>query len=194
MFCDASEFPFTADLEANWKTVRGELERLPKGSFRAWPDRHLYERPAQQEEGKGWDVFGLYAFGYPLKRNCTLCPETTRLVERIPSLKTAGFSWLEPGTHIKPHVGYTGAVLRCHLGLVIPPDCALRVGPETRSWQEGKCMVFDDTTEHEAWNRSDRVRVVLLLDFAKPGATFAPPMEAAISLIFSQPDKEPRGR
>ena len=49
---------------------------------------------------------------------------------------TAGFSRLAPGTHIKPHVGYTSEVLRCHLGLIVPPDCALRVGSETRRWEE----------------------------------------------------------
>ena len=29
--------------------------------------------------------------------------------------------------------------------------------------------LFDDTIEHEAWNRSDRTRVVLLLDFRPQG-------------------------
>jgi beta-hydroxylase len=96
-------------------------------------------------------------------------------VEQIPGLTTAGFSWMSPGTHIKPHVGYSSAVLRCHLGLVIPSDCKLRVGSETRGWQEGKTLVFDDTVEHEAWNRSDKDRVVLLLDFKRPGAEFQTP-------------------
>ena len=194
MFFDPIEFPFTATLEAKWTTVRGELNRLPKGSFKAWPDRHLYGRADQQKEGAGWDVFGLYAFGQKMERNCVLCPETTLLVEDIPGLKTAGFSWLEPGTHIKPHVGYSGSVLRCHLGLIVPEGCALRVGPKTMPWQEGKCMVFDDTTEHESLNRSDTVRVVLLLDFMKPGAAFTPPLEAVVSLVFSQEKaKEPLG-
>jgi beta-hydroxylase len=192
VFYNPLEFPFTATLEANWKSVRTELDRLPAGSFKAWPDRHLYGRPDQQSDGSGWEVFGLYAFGQKMERNCVLCPETTRLVEDIPGLKTAGLSWLEPGTHIKPHVGYSDTVLRCHLGLVVPEGCALRVGPKTMPWQEGKCMVFDDTTEHEAWNRSDKVRVVLLLDFLKPGAAFTPPLDGAISLLFSQnKDKQP---
>jgi beta-hydroxylase len=39
------------------------------------------------------------------------------------------------------------------------------VGDQVQDWQEGKCLVFDDTTEHEAWNRGDRTRVVLLIDF-----------------------------
>jgi aspartyl/asparaginyl beta-hydroxylase (cupin superfamily) len=78
---------------------------------------------------------------------------------------------MAPGTHIKPHVGWVRTVYRLHMGLVVPPDCALRVGAETRSWREGECLVFDDTVEHEAWNRSGDTRVVLLLDFLRPGVT-----------------------
>jgi beta-hydroxylase len=182
MYLDPSDFPFTATLEASWQAIRRELLALSKGDFMAWPDRYLYGRPDQKEFGKGWDVFGLYAFGRKLERNCAACPETTRAVETIPGLTTAGFSWLEPGTHIKPHVGYSKAVLRCHLGLVVPPDCALRVGPEVRAWQEGKCMVFDDTTEHEAWNRAAASRVVLLIDFTRQGAAFTPPAAVASAL------------
>lgn len=89
----------------------------------------------------------------------------------MPGLTTAGFSRLAPGTHIQPHVGYTSAVLRCHLGLVVPDEgCALRVGEDTRTWAEGRCVVFDDTVEHEAWNRSGSDRIVLLVDFLRPGA------------------------
>jgi beta-hydroxylase len=162
MYLDCRQFPFTEALEANWEVIRREVLNLSRGSFMPFFNKgSLYE-------GK-WDVFGLYAFGKKNAQKCALCPETTRVVETIPRMMTAAFSWLEPGTHIKPHVGYTPAVLRCHLGLIVPDHCALRVGPEVRSWQEGKCMVFDDTTEHEAWNRSDAVRVVLLIDFMKPG-------------------------
>jgi beta-hydroxylase len=167
MFVDSSKFKFTETLEANWQLIHRELLQIPQGSFVAWPERFLYE--------EGWNVFGLYGFGRKLEKNCALCPHTTSVVESIPGLTTAGFSWLEPGTHIKPHVGYSGAVLRCHLGLAVPAGCTLRVGAEKRGWSEGKCLVFDDTTEHEAWNESDRARVVLLVDFLKDGAVFQPP-------------------
>src|SRR5215470_11228679 len=79
-----------------------------------------------------------------------------RLVRGIPGMTMAGFSRLAPGAHITPHrgyEGYSGFVLRCHLGLVVPEGCALKVGDETRGWQEGRCLVFDDSYEHEAWNR-----------------------------------------
>lgn len=81
---------------------------------------------------------------------------------------TAGFSSLLPGTHIAAHTGYPDGVLRCHLGMIGCDGCSLRVGDETHNWQEGKCLVFDDTTEHEAWNRGTQTRIVLLLDFKYP--------------------------
>ena len=159
MFFDNEKFKFTTTLESNWLLIRQELEQLQRSYFMPWPEKFLY--------GKGWDVFGLYAFGRKLRDNCQLCPETTRVIETIPGMITAGFSSLAPGTHIKPHVGYSKSVLRCHLGLIVPDKCALRVGSQIKSWQEGKCFIFDDTTEHEAWNNSNQTRIALLIDFRK---------------------------
>ena len=78
---------------------------------------------------------------------------------------------LGPRAHVKPHVGWAASVYRMHLGLVVPEGCRLRVAGEARPWREGRCLVFDDTVEHEAWNDSDRPRAVLLLDFLRPGVT-----------------------
>ncbi|MEI6429962.1 MAG: aspartyl/asparaginyl beta-hydroxylase domain-containing protein [Pseudanabaena sp. ELA607] len=157
MFKNPADYSFTSTLEANWETIQKELIALQPKDFLEWPEKYLY--------GKGWDVFGLYAFGIKLQKNCQLCPETTRLVDKIPNLTTAGFSSLQPGTHIAAHTGYPDGLLRCHLGLIGCDGCALRVGSETKSWQEGKCLVFDDTSEHEAWNKGNQTRIVLLLDF-----------------------------
>jgi beta-hydroxylase len=159
MYLDPRDYPFTAILEKNWQVIRQELENLHAQNFMAWPERELYE--------KGWDVFGLYAFGNRLEDNCQRCPRTAELVAQVPGLTTAGFSSLQPGTHITPHEGYTKAVLRCHLGLVVPEGCSMRVGAETRSWEEGRCLVFDDTIEHEVWHRGTKPRIVLLLDFKR---------------------------
>ena len=164
MFYDNALFPFVADLEASWLAVRDELRALRGGEFHAWPEHSLYG-------DAGWETFGLYAFGQRQPDGCARCPRTATLVAAIPGLMMAGFSRLAPGARIAPHrgyEGYAGYVLRVHLGIEIPEDCALRVGGETRFWQEGRCMVFDDSIEHEAWNRSARPRTVLLLDFLNP--------------------------
>ena len=69
---------------------------------------------------------------------------------------------------IPPHHGLLNTRLICHLPLIAPEGCALRVGNETRAWVPGQALVFDDSMEHEAWNLSDRLRVVLLFDIWRP--------------------------
>ncbi|MBE9035706.1 aspartyl/asparaginyl beta-hydroxylase domain-containing protein [aff. Roholtiella sp. LEGE 12411] len=157
MFYKTTDFKFLDALESNWLLIKEELNRLQQNHFTPWHEKFLYN--------KGWEVFGLYAFEKKLEGNCHLCPETAELVESIPGMTTAGFSCLAPGTHILPHIGYSKAVLRSHLGLIVPDNCGIRVGNQTLNWQEGKCLIFDDTVEHEAWNKSNFPRIVLLIDF-----------------------------
>jgi len=155
-------------LEKNWEVVKKEFLALQESLFHPWPEANLYKKNGI--EGEGWDVFGLYAFGKKHYKNSKLCPETTKIVEKIPGMSTAAFSILNPGARIVPHVGYYGyseMVLRCHLGLIVPPEelCWLQVGQFKQSWEEGKTLVFDDTYTHSAVNNSDLARVILLLDF-----------------------------
>jgi beta-hydroxylase len=113
----------------------------------------------------------LYGYGIKAVGNCRRCPETTKLLKKMPGMKTAFFSILAPGKHLPPHPGPYKGVLRLHLGLLIPEPadmCAIRVGSQIRHWQEGRVMIFDDTFEHEAWNRTDGLRVVLFVDFMRP--------------------------
>jgi len=159
MFEQASNYPFLADLKRNWQLIRGELLALSKSYFIEWPERDIYNG--------NWTVFGLYKFGEKVDQHCALCPITTKLIEQVPGMVMAGFSSMAPGTHITPHEGYTDQILRYHLGLITPENCAFRVGKETRAWAEGEDFVFDDTLEHEAWNRSKSTRVILLLDFKR---------------------------
>ena len=87
----------------------------------------------------------------------------------MPGLVNAGFSRFAPGTQLYPHAGEIPGVLRCHLALIVPAgDLGLQIGDETRRWQVGKCLVFDDKIEHTAWNRGASERVVLLVTFRDP--------------------------
>jgi aspartyl/asparaginyl beta-hydroxylase (cupin superfamily) len=169
MFVDAQTFEFVSLLQACWREIRAECEALPEDAFDPWVQREMY--------GEGWSVYGLIAFGKPIEAALAKCPNTAAAIAAVPNLTTAGFSRLAPGAHIKPHVGWVTTVYRAHLGLIVPEHCALRVGDETRAWREGGTLIFDDTTEHEAWNRSDRTRTVLLFDFVRPGCEGQPPDE-----------------
>ncbi len=164
MFFDPAQFPWTRELERGFAAIREEFEAVDRRRLVLWPERAVYNH--------GWEVFGLYALGRRLDDNCASCPRLAAALAAIPGLTTAGFSVLAPGTVIKPHRGFTSTVLRCHLGISVPGCCGLRVGEEIRAWEEGRCLVFDDTVEHEAWNLSDRPRIVVLLDVVRPGATF----------------------
>ena len=163
MFHDPRLFAFTAELERQWLVIREEFERA-RPALVDWYERKLY--------GQGWKVFTVFGFphGEEIAQGERLCPVTAGLVrQHIPRHGAAGFSLLEPGTRIRPHEGYAGDFLRCHLGLRIPPgDCGLRVGDTVRRWEEGQALVFDDRGVHEAWNLTAEDRVVLIVDFVPP--------------------------
>jgi beta-hydroxylase len=81
------------------------------------------------------------------------------------------FSIMEPGTHLPAHTGPYNGVLRLHLGLIMPEPRdkrAIRVMDQTYYWTEGEVVIFDDCFEHEAWNHTEAVRVVLFVDFVRP--------------------------
>jgi aspartyl/asparaginyl beta-hydroxylase (cupin superfamily) len=165
MFID-TPFEFVATLESRWRDIRAECEALPGQSFEPWVQREMY--------GTGWSVYGLIAFGAPIDAALASCPATAAALAAVPHLTTAGFSRLAPGAWIKPHVGWVTTVYRAHLGLIVPEHCALRVGGQTRPWREGSTLIFDDTSVHEAWNRSTHTRTVLLFDFMRPGCEGLP--------------------
>lgn len=166
---DARRFAFVPALEAACDAIRAEMRALGADAFRPSPDSLTAVDGVYDENG--WHWIDLYGLGDG-ERNLARCPATARALGAVPGLVNAGFSLLRPGTHLYPHCGELPGVLRCHLPLVVPDgDVALRFGDELHRWREGECVVFDDTFEHTAWNRSGGDRIVLLLTFQKPGGT-----------------------
>ena len=86
MYYETTRFPFTAALEHNWRVIRAELDALDRHDFIDWPEHSLYG-------DRGWETFGLYAFGQRQPEGCARCPQTERLVRQIPG-QTA---WLISG-------------------------------------------------------------------------------------------------
>jgi beta-hydroxylase len=180
MFVDILDREWVPGFEAATPDILAELDALGPEAFEPWPERHLY--------GAGWNAFGFRFLGRHLDANCARCPKTAAALGAIPGLISAGFSLLEPGTWIKPHVGYSHSLYVGHLGLIVPEDCAIRVGRETRSWRVGRFFAFNDMVEHEAWNRGDSRRVVLLIEFLRPGRelselTASPEVEAMLKAL-----------
>jgi aspartyl/asparaginyl beta-hydroxylase (cupin superfamily) len=165
-FFDPETFPMVVDLEANFPQIREEIIALDDVSFHQ-------ESEASIKRSGSWQVFMLYERGRKNQKNTETCPTVTRIIERHTTVRTlAGLiyiSKMSPKTSIQAHRGPTNMRLRCHLGIQIPKgDCAIRVGDQVRHWEEGKCLVFDDYFEHEAWNHTDQLRKVLVVDIWHP--------------------------
>jgi aspartyl/asparaginyl beta-hydroxylase (cupin superfamily) len=153
---------FIKALEIQFPAIKAEYQAvINNGMYVGWPERFLYN--------EGWNVFGLRFQRSDHPEAHAICPVLSSFIKTHDALlQTVGFSMLNPGTVIHPHVGYTNTVLRCHMGIIVPEgDCCLRVGKDICTWQEGKAFVFDDTIEHEAWNKTNGQRVVLLMDLER---------------------------
>lgn len=168
---DPALFPWARNLEANWQSIRAELDEVLKNESDIPPFQEISRDQRKLSDDDRWKTYFLYAFGYKAESNCDRCPETTRLVETIPGMTTAFFSILAPGKHLPDHRGAFKGIIRYHLGLLIPePQDAtgIRVGSEICHWREGESLIFDDTYRHEAWNDTDKTRAVLFVDFRRP--------------------------
>ncbi len=168
-FYTANDFPHLKLLTSNFELIRGELLELLKTQseehwLRTFPDY------VESESHKAWKVFSFIFFSMKFPSHAKLCPKTAALIYSIPAILSCDYSYLEANTHILPHKGYSKMVLRCHLPLIVPDEelCGIRVGNETRHWKEGELLVFDDSFEHEAWNKSGSKRVVLMFDIPNP--------------------------
>jgi len=168
---NASIFPWAMELEKNFDVIHQELQGIL--TMREYIPLFHELSPDQKKisTGENWRTFFLMGFGYQAKQGWKRCPETMKILSKIPKLRTALFSILAPNYHIPHHRGITKGLLRCHLGLIIPDQrdqCVMRVGDQICQWEEGRCLVFDDTHDHEVWNKTDQERVVLLVDVDRP--------------------------
>ena len=181
-FYDRNDFPWLDKVEAVTGDIRAELIEVLKGesAFRPYVQR-VPQRPQKElagmDDNPDWSAFYMWKDGELLVENAARCPRTMKVMAEVPlaSVKSRSpsvlFSLLRPGARIPPHTGLTNTRLICHLPLIVPPDCGFRVGNDTRVPVEGKAWVFDDTIEHEAWNRSDGTRVILLFEIWRPELT-----------------------
>ncbi|WP_245515283.1 aspartyl/asparaginyl beta-hydroxylase domain-containing protein [Rhizobium deserti] len=169
---DNATFPWAAEVEKAAPAIRAELDRilLRKDELPTFQDISTDVKTISTDNG--WKTFFLLGFGVKSEQNIKTCPETWKAMQKIPGLTTVMFSIFEPGKHLPAHRGPYNGVLRLHLGLIVPENSgdnlAIRIKDQVCHWQEGKVLIFDDAYEHEAWNHTDKTRVVLFVDFVKP--------------------------
>jgi aspartyl/asparaginyl beta-hydroxylase (cupin superfamily) len=179
-FYDGAQFDWGARVEAETDTIRAEIQAVMAGDGGFQP--YLVSdttRPRRDFHGMhdnpAWSSLHLWENGAPVEANVQRCPRTFELlmdVVPLPHISVRApaimFSLLQAGATIPAHHGAINSRLICHLPLIVPPGCGFRVGNEVREWREGELLIFDDTIEHEAWNRSDRDRLVLIFDIWRP--------------------------
>jgi aspartyl/asparaginyl beta-hydroxylase (cupin superfamily) len=168
---DNAVFPWAREIEAEWRSIRAELERVLTRKEDLPGFHELASDVSVISQDRGWKSFMLCGYGFRSEANIALCPQTWRICRKIPGLITVMFSILEPGKHLPAHRGPYNGVLRLHLGLIVPEPreaLGIRVENQVYRWQEGEAVIFDDAYEHEAWNNTPHTRVVLFVDFIKP--------------------------
>ena len=167
-FYDTNE-EWCKTLRDNYREIREEfIEYQNKNKIPRYSEISDIGIPLDNEEQK-WTVLILDIFG----NNTEICkhfPITCKLLKSIPGCRVSLFSVLDPYKKIPPHKGLNKCVLRYHLGLIVPKDkesCVITVNNETRYWEEGKDILFDDMYEHHIENNTNEQRVVFILDVQK---------------------------
>ncbi|MBD3730550.1 MAG: aspartyl/asparaginyl beta-hydroxylase domain-containing protein [Sphingomonadales bacterium] len=197
-FASSEGYEWRETLRSKTDAIRQEGLALigEEGSFRAYVQRDT-SRPQGDVHGlvdnDEWSTCYLTDKGAPIAERTTRNPATWAALQqdvplcditaRAPSVM---FSLLRPGAKIPPHTGMLNTRFICHLPLIIPPDCGFRVGGDTRQWDVGELMVFDDTVEHEAWNHSPENRLLLIFDVWRPEITLEE--RAQIRALFEAVD------
>ena len=195
-FYDRASFDWVEGIESRAADIRAELDAVlaQTHDFPPYVENDP-NRPGKTHHlvaNRDWGAFHLLN-GSPVEPNASMCPDTIGALAGVPQPVIRGrspmalFSLLKPAAHIFPHNGLINTRLICHLPLIVPNGCRLRVGNEWREWEEGKLLIFDDTIEHEAVNQGDSRRVVLLFEVWRP--EIEAEERAALTALFEAIDE-----
>lgn len=171
------QWPWIADVEAATPAIRDELlaylQRSTMPSVAAISG--LDDADAESNRALGvvgnWRAVNMFTNGRWIEETARHFPTTTALFHDVHPKANLGFSALEPHSHIEPHVGPNRGALRFQLPVIVPGDhgdCRIRVGDQMIRWREGEAVVFDLKTNHEAWNDTSELRVLLMVEIAMP--------------------------
>jgi aspartate beta-hydroxylase len=178
-FFERQLFPFLDAIEAATDEIRAEFLKVHEedrgfSPYLVFDERLPVNQFRELNNSTRWNAFHLLQHGERVEANAARCPRTMELLATAPQPKLPGrapnamFSLLAPRTRIPAHSGVHNTRLVVHVPLIIPDGCAFRVGADVRPWKVGEAWAFDDTIEHEAWNDSDELRVILMFDIWRP--------------------------
>ena len=165
-------FPNAKRFSKRWTDIRREVLAVA-GMLNQVPRFHDI-MPAQADisanDGRDWRVFIMKAYGVTVEENLQRCPTVAALLDEAPEVVSVILSFLAPGKHVPEHRGPFRGILRFHLMLSMPrdgngvPACVMNIDGVPYRLDDGESLLWDDTYRHEVWNRSNQVRIALLLD------------------------------
>jgi len=173
-----SYFPDGRKFASAWREIRQEAIQVAATRLGDVPRFHeiMREQTAiSANDGLDWRMLILKAYGIENPPNMAACPVLASIVGSCPDVLSASISFLAPGKHVPAHRGPFRGVLRFYLALSMPkgpdgqPGAVLKVAGREYRLDDGEFMLWDDTYTHEAWNKTERVRMVLLLDVRRRG-------------------------
>jgi aspartate beta-hydroxylase len=179
-FFRREEFPWLDVLEASTEEIAAEAlaalagDRAGFKPYVDFPPGTPIDEWAPLNRSLDWSVYPLWHDGELIANHVQKCPRTAAVLAQLPLCDIphfapgAFFSVLKPRTKLPPHTGTTNTRSIVHLPLMIPAGCGFRVGADVRAWKTGNAWVFDDSIEHEAWNDSDEIRIILIFDIWNP--------------------------
>ena len=137
-YLPVSGFPELQLLQDHWQDIRAEAFKLAEAGEIKKSDKYN-DAGFNSFFKTGWTRFHLKWYGdaHPSARE--LCPVTTGLLQRIPTVKAAMFAALPPGGRLVTHRDPFAGSVRYHLGLVTPnsDDCYISVDGERYAWRDG---------------------------------------------------------
>ena len=166
---DKTLIPAVSILEDNFSSIKAEYLKNRtnlNNDYKIGNDHALHKGE--------WEWSNYIAKGQKITSFKKTFPITSEILDNISDkmenipFSYCFFSKLHAKSSIAPHYGPTNIRLRVHLGIDVPDDCSIEIAGKNVRWAEGKCLVFDDTYLHSVENRSDKQRVILLLDLWHP--------------------------
>jgi aspartate beta-hydroxylase/beta-hydroxylase len=165
-------YPALRRIDENYDVIRAELmpllpqlDRIPR-----YHDVDEVQRPIS-EGPRNWRTL----FAYVYRANDVidqqgLCPRTSQILREIPGVILGFFSILDAGKSVPAHNGGYLGHLRYHTAFVVPKNSPpkIRIKDKVYEWKERESVLFDDSWNHEVYNESDGVRVVLIVDVLRP--------------------------
>lgn len=161
-----NDFPYLKILEKEFSKIEQEALSLESN------ESHFLNFHLKNLKPGAWGIYPLPSVDE--NTNVKFFPNTVKIVSEIPnrcllySWGNAVFSALNPGAHIPEHYSLDNFRLRCMLGVIVPEGCEMRVGTINTFWERGKILLFEDSFEHEVWNRGSGRRIILIFDIWHP--------------------------